>query len=406
MPVVAHHDKVARVIADSALDTSLRRGQTALTFLNLNGTRAIARMPLLWASQTFRYRHLACEGEGRMGAIWLSGASLFGSLSDFIGTKSGLALNRDQIGDIFCRDGRFEMLHKFSDDEMLRLRSERFEEMIELLLFSVGRLERINNPLPFASVYHKHKKNKLNMKIVYKIGNSWIEFLEEEINNPNLKRGEKIDPSRFLINSLRSYGKFGFEIAKDIMTNYIIRQQIQSSYSPFPQISEWENTTQLKALFEQENLDAFYGKFFDQRYIDYLNRNFDDIDKINWRKFEGLTAEYFDRLGFRVDVGPGRNDDGVDVRVWPPDDALGGPPAMIVQCKRQKQSVEKVIVKSLYADLVDAQAKSGLIVTTSKLSPGARAVCTARQYPIHEADRDLIRSWIAEMRTPGLGVAT
>ena len=162
----------------------------------------------------------------------------------------------------------------------------------------------------------------------------------------------------------------------------------------------------MEDLFRSEGLDTQYGSFFDQRYIDYLHRNFDDIDRMNWRKFEGLTGEYFDRQGFRVEMGSGRNDDGVDVRVWPSGELTNSSPAIIIQCKRQRESVSKVIVKALYADILEARAVSGLIVTTSKLAPGARNACSARSYPISEADRDTLRAWIAEMRKPGLGMAT
>ncbi len=92
--------------------------------------------------------------------------------------------------------------------------------------------------------------------------------------------------------------------------------------------------------------------FFDQRFINYLSANFDTINQINWRKFEGLIAEFFDRSGFTVEIGPGRNDDGVDVRLWPKTYDNHLPPSMLVQCKRQKEKIEKVVVKVLYADII------------------------------------------------------
>jgi restriction system protein len=67
--------------------------------------------------------------------------------------------------------------------------------------------------------------------------------------------------------------------------------------------------------------------------------------------------------------------------------------------------VSKVIVKALYTDVTHEAANSGLIVTTSWLSPGAKAVCEARKYPIEEADRETIRTWVHEMRKPGAGIA-
>jgi restriction system protein len=54
------------------------------------------------------------------------------------------------------------------------------------------------------------------------------------------------------------------------------------------------------------------------------------------------------------------------------------PPAILVQCKREKKKVSKVVVKALYADIINERAESGLIVTYTTLSPGAEKVCRAR----------------------------
>lgn len=341
-----------------------------------------------------------------MGSIIFEAASMFGSLSDVIGTKSGLALNEPQLKDLLARDDheRFQELLDLQEEAWIRIESVVFEEMVEFLLYSVGRLERINNPMPVTGLYHKYKNDPAAIKLVYKISKGFTDFLNDTMSDPDLGPGHKIDPTPFMRECFDEHGKLGLDIADEFITNFAIQLEIGSSH--FPTISQWTDVAQLEDLFRSEGLDTQYGRFFDQRYIDYLHRNFDDIDRINWRKFEGLTGEYFERGGFRVEVGPGRNDDGVDVRVWPTDDSPESPPAIIVQCKRQKDAVSKVIVKSLYADVLNAKATSGLVVTTSKLAPGARDVCSVRSYPIDEANRDTLREWIAEMRKPGQGVAT
>ena len=331
-------------------------------------------------------------------------ASMFGALSDVVGIKSGLALDRQHLCQILSRNDRFHPLLKLDDEGMIRIDSVTFEEMIELLLFSVGRLERTNNRTTMATVYHKYRGRSKELKIFHSISASFVEFFERETANKNLQPGHKIDPSPFMMKSFEDYGYIGLKISNDLITSFAIQLEIKSCH--FPNVSEWSDVVQLNELFQSEGLETQYGEFFDQRYIDFLHRNFDNIDGINWRKFEGLTAEYFCRRGFRVKIGPGRNDDGIDVRVWPSDQVAERPPVIVVQCKRQKQSVSKVVVKSLYADVINEGATSGVVVTTSKLSPGAREVCIARQYPIDEADRATIRRWIAEMRKPGMGIAT
>jgi restriction system protein len=167
---------------------------------------------------------------------------------------------------------------------------------------------------------------------------------------------------------------------------------------------EWKDVAQLDDLFTSESLETHHGSYLDQRFIDYLSANFSAVDAMNWRKFEGLACEYLEREGYRIEISSGRNDGGIDARAWKSDAERSGPPTILVQCKRQKAKIEKVVVKALWADVVDEGAKSGLVVTTSELSPGAAAVVSARSYPIDGAERSKIRSWIEAMRTPNSGV--
>ena len=126
---------------------------------------------------------------------------------------------------------------------------------------------------------------------------------------------------------------------------------------------EWEDVADLVGLFESEKLETPHGEFFDQRFVDFLSHNFQSIDQINWRKFEGLTCEFFHRVGLDVKIGKGRNDDSIDARIWAKGKSATKPPLILVQCKRQKDKVEKVVVKALYADVIHEKAKLGLVVT-------------------------------------------
>jgi restriction system protein len=162
---------------------------------------------------------------------------------------------------------------------------------------------------------------------------------------------------------------------------------------------EWKDEIELKELFESEKLDTQHGKFLDQRFIDFLDRNFEKVDEMHWRKFEGLAGEFFEREGYRVEMGPGRGDGGVDLRVFPKDAGEGDPPLIIVQCKRQKAKIDMVLVKSVYTDVEWEKAKSGLIVTTSTFAPGADRVRTARAYAVEAADRPKLHEWLAKMRS-------
>jgi len=49
------------------------------------------------------------------------------------------------------------------------------------------------------------------------------------------------------------------------------------------------------------------------------------------------------------------------------------------------------------------RAQSGLIVTTSALTPSAETIRTAREYPIAIAEKGMLKDWIEQLRSPGSG---
>jgi restriction system protein len=167
---------------------------------------------------------------------------------------------------------------------------------------------------------------------------------------------------------------------------------------------EWRDVRDLEELFTSERLEGPHGQYFDERFANFLAVKFDEISKIHWRQFEGFAAEFFKREGYQVELGPGRNDDGVDIRLRPAETPGSLPAVILVQCKRQKDKIDKTVVKALWADVVAEGAESGMIVTTSSFSPGAATVRAARGYPIIEADRARMREFVDALKTPGTGL--
>jgi restriction system protein len=335
-----------------------------------------------------------------MGAIWLSTEEFFEGLSERIGYKSGLVLDATDIRGLLKSEPAYEEYAALAEDDGLRIRSEVYEGVFEYLLFRVGRLESPVNLPPVAHAYHRYKNDKKKLKQAMAIESHFTAFLEKALDSPENKERKAIDPIPFILEMGKEFGASGMKMAFEAVDAF----SLALFRSPWGvQFHHFENVIELRDLFNSEGLTPLYGKFIDQRYLDFLNRNFGAIDSIHWRKFEGLTGEFFDRAGFCVELGPGRNDEGVDVRVWPKAKAPDDPPAIIIQCKRQKEHVGKVVVKALYADILSERAQSGLIVTTTRLSRGAKAVCTARNYPIEEADRSTLKDWIGQLRKPGHG---
>jgi restriction system protein len=326
-----------------------------------------------------------------MGAIWFRRSSLLASVSEIVGYKSGLALTREDL----VRHAQEEDACLFDgpDDEKLRIRSEEFEELIAGFLYAVGNIRSAHILHPVVAVMKRFRRDREARDLVSPVLDLIAETVVPAPDKP-------LDLGPFVQAALDKYGVTGFKIAME----YVKAIETFTHASPWAAFRQrhWTDAKDLTDLFESESLETQYGRFLDQRYIDYLAQNMDLVSEINWRKFEGLTAEFFSREGYRVELGPGRNDDGIDVRLWR--DEGDGPPTVLVQCKRQQAKIDKMVVKSLFADVTHHRAGSGLIVTTSSFSKGAREVCVARNYPVQEANRESINKWIKRMRTPNAGV--
>ena len=333
-----------------------------------------------------------------MGAIWYKPIELAATVSEVAGYKSGLSLTRDEIVEHVPSFGEYVY---GPDDGLIRIRAEELEEMFADLLYALG---NVSSPgITFVGdIIRRHRDDPELGPLGEPILELFLDmFPDMEKSSP---ADQPIDLTPFVLEARRRYGTPGASFALEFVRE--IEESIHKK--PWPWVGyrrfAWDDTLELADLFESEGLQFLYGKFFDQRFIDYLYRNFDAVDDINWRKFEGLTCEFFERAGFEVEIGRGRGDEGIDARIWMPGKSKEAPPAILVQCKRQKDKVQKVVVKALWADIIAEGARSGIIVTTHSLSPGARRTSTARAYPIAEADRTTLREWIVVMRSPLAGV--
>jgi Restriction endonuclease len=329
-----------------------------------------------------------------MGAFWIRRIELLTSLSELVGYKAGIALTRERIIEFLGGDEA-----DGEEGTLLRVRSEEYEEMLCRLLYGIGNIDSPINIPSRTRLWHRIKDDPTRRELYLSIAGQLPDFLRVGMDKALSSGSKAIDPRPFMDWAEKHHGVEGARMAIELLTG-LNADFHKSPWGPFRSV-EWKDTAQLDQLFTSEKIGSKHGAFFDQRYLDFLSHNFGSIDNINWRKFEALTCEFFDRLGFRVEIGKGRNDDSIDARIWLPTDASA--PLILAQCKRQKSKVEKVVVKALYADIEEEKAQFGLVVTTSALSPGAKNVRTARGYPIIEANREILQKWIKAMRTPYAG---
>ena len=155
----------------------------------------------------------------------------------------------------------------------------------------------------------------------------------------------------------------------------------------------------LSGLFQGEHVPSDPEVYLDQRFIDYLVKNSEDLQRIQWRNFERLTAEFFQRCGYEIELGPGTKDGGIDVRVWPSESGKEGPPLLIIQCKRYAEGndVHVETVKAFWSDVVYENAQHGLIATTSRISPEGIKLSRARAWPLGFVQNKQVQHWVKTM---------
>lgn len=331
-----------------------------------------------------------------MGHIIMPAFAFREALSEDAGVRSGFALDQATMlkhlsADHILRSG-------LESDDALRVASDVYADTVGDLLHALGTTDQPGMPT-------------LGIRLAGILDEDWRslfaldEFLElEAVANHYLRlKNEGSAEQEDIFRDLRSR----VSDKPKVLEALVEAMALHLAFSPFfTKNVERADLIALEDLFESERLPTCTGSFIDQRFINYLASHTDALSNMHWRQFEGLTAEWFRRKGYEVELGPGRNDGSIDVRAWNADAEPGAPPTLIVQCKRQKTKVDRVTVKALYADIIHESSAKGMIVTTSDISRGAAKDVKARAYPITTANRGEVQRWIEEMRKLNAGVVS
>jgi len=322
------------------------------------------------------------------------------SLSETAGYKAGLALSIEELCE-HLSGTEYPDTIRSSEKYGASLRSEEYEILFYKLLYNIGyTAEEYDGDYTGAKYFHKYRHTALEQWAG--VTNLFVEIWPKLVEATLASGSKSVDPSPFMRAAFDKYGRLGLDMAMERLD--VLEKALNLNPHSIQRYVEWHSPVQLESLFKGTKDKPEFGRFIDQRYIDYLCKNDDRIGAIHWRKFEEFTAEFFHREGYTVELGPGSNDDGVDVRIWKDGQTTTENPHCLVQCKRQRDKVERVVVKGLFADVSFEGADLGLVVTTSELSPGARSTISARGYPIQEIERKGLAEWLRKLRTPGTGI--
>jgi hypothetical protein len=328
-------------------------------------------------------------------------AGITDELSDYVGLKSGLVITSTDVVRLLDRDlassdesewwySPRTWLHT-APQQWVRVRAEDLESLVMRLLFAVGAL-----PSPLNQ-----------MQLALKFAAEHPEIVESIPPDP--------DEDEFPLPVTPWVRFFWFVGARRHpeglppeltgLINDFKRRSILDLISRTEQV-QWDGKAPLRELFHLSALGASIAAsaqtpaLIDQRFIDYLQAQPQDLSRMHWRQFEYLVGEFFRRNGYNVNVTPPSGDGGVDVRAVK-ETGVAGPELILIQAKRfsDDRRVDVETVKALWSDVDEAAATRGVIATTSTLAPGARAYCEARLYRLTAAERPMVEKWLKALAT-------
>lgn len=130
--------------------------------------------------------------------------------------------------------------------------------------------------------------------------------------------------------------------------------------------------------------------------VERLRRQPSSIYELPPRKFEELIAELLTDLGYEVELTPATRDGGKDILAYMT--TPHGKLLCLVEAKkyRRDRHVGVELVRQLYGTLIDADASSAMLVTTSSFSSGAKAFEQRHQYKLALRDYGSVIQWIEE----------
>lgn len=321
-----------------------------------------------------------------MGHINDTAGSMRDLITEEVGFKAGLLLTDNEALTLLQRSKNTELwLFEEEYDNYVRMRPEEVEDVIVTLRHRVGNLPNVKSSTEALIDYIRSQSDKgVDPKAM-------IEALDRMVESGKVIGKEAADeianmsgmPQEAVFDFLHAFAEY-----QDRSVSWFQARQADITWA-----------IPLQELFQSESIPVDPDAYLDQRYIDYLVSNSEDLERMHWRNFERLTAEFFNRRAYEVELGPGGNDGGIDVRVWPKITGKVGPPLLVIQCKRYSHSddVEIQTVKAFWTDMLYEGAHRGMIATTSRIAPGGIKVSRARTWPLGFAENKQVQHWVRTM---------
>ena len=140
--------------------------------------------------------------------------------------------------------------------------------------------------------------------------------------------------------------------------------------------------------------------------VERLQQQPDLLYEIPSRKFEELVADLLSNLGYDIELTPATRDGGKDILAQM--NTPHGNMLCLVEAKRHRadRPVGVALVRQLYGTLVDADATSAMLVTTSSFTSDARLFQQRHKYKLALREYGDVVQWINDYEKDGLPMHT
>ena len=141
----------------------------------------------------------------------------------------------------------------------------------------------------------------------------------------------------------------------------------------------------------QGDFDALNSELYE-----HFSKNSDQLTRLDWRELEVLVAELLQAQGFEAELGPGRADGGVDIRLLQRDPI--GDILTFVQVKKYdiNNPITLQPVQALHGVKEAEGADNSMFVTTSRYLPSAKNFASRENVQMELYVSDDVRKWCAD----------